>query len=33
MQGFNDYLDLDSLCKSTKAAASFIAEWCGVEKV
>ena len=33
MHGFNEYVDLDSLRKSTKAAALFIAEWCGVEKV
>jgi acetylornithine deacetylase len=25
------YVDLDSLRKSTKATALFIAEWCGVE--
>jgi acetylornithine deacetylase len=30
--GFNEYVDLDSLRKSTKATALFIAEWCGVEK-
>jgi hypothetical protein len=29
----NEYVDLDSLWKSTKASALFIAEWCGVEKV
>jgi acetylornithine deacetylase/succinyl-diaminopimelate desuccinylase-like protein len=29
----NEYVDLDSLRKSTKASALFIAEWCGVEKV
>jgi acetylornithine deacetylase len=33
MHGFNEYVDLDSLRKSTKATALFIAEWCGVEKV
>jgi acetylornithine deacetylase len=33
MLGFNDYVDLNSLWKSTKATALFIAEWCGVEKV
>lgn len=27
------YVDLESLRKSTKATALFIAEWCGVEKV
>jgi acetylornithine deacetylase len=32
MHGFNEYVDLDSLSKSTKATALFIAEWCGVEK-
>ena len=32
MHGFNEYVDLDSLRKSTKAIALFIAEWCGVEK-
>src|SRR5712672_2093406 len=32
MHGFNEYVDLDSLRKSTKATALFIAEWCGVEK-
>ena len=31
--GFNEYVDLASLRKSTKATALFIAEWCGVEKV
>jgi hypothetical protein len=29
----NEYVDLDSLRKSTKAIALFIAEWCGVEKI
>jgi acetylornithine deacetylase len=33
MHGFNEYVDLDSLRKSTKATALFIAEWCGVEKI
>ncbi len=33
MHGFNEYVDLESLKKSTKATALFIAEWCGVEKV
>jgi acetylornithine deacetylase len=33
MHGFNEYVDLDSLRKSTKVTALFIAEWCGVEKV
>jgi len=28
----NEYVDLDSLRKSTKATALFIAEWRGVEK-
>jgi hypothetical protein len=32
MHGFNEYVDLDSLKKSTKATALFIAEWCGVKK-
>ncbi len=32
MHGFNEYVDLDSLRKSTKATALFIAEWCGLEK-
>jgi acetylornithine deacetylase len=32
MHGFNEYVDLESLKKSTKASALFIAEWCGVEK-
>ena len=32
MHGFNEYVDLDSLKKSTRATALFIAEWCGVEK-
>jgi acetylornithine deacetylase len=31
MHGFNEYVDLDSLRKSTKATALFIAQWCGVE--
>ncbi len=31
MHGFNEYVDLESLRKSTKAMALFIAEWCGVE--
>jgi len=30
MHGFNEYVDLDSLRKSTKTTALFIAEWCGV---
>ncbi len=33
MHGFNEYVDLESLRKSTKATALFIAEWCGVEPV
>jgi acetylornithine deacetylase len=33
MHGFNEYIELDSLRKSTKATALFIAEWCGVEKI
>jgi acetylornithine deacetylase len=33
MHGFNEYVDLDSLRKSTKATALFIAEWCGVQAV
>jgi acetylornithine deacetylase len=33
MHGFNEYVDLDSLRKSTKATALFIAEWCGVEQL
>ena len=32
MHGFNEYVDLESLKKSTKAMALFIADWCGVEK-
>ena len=32
MHGFNEYVDLESLRKSTKTTALFIAEWCGVEK-
>ncbi|WP_298108613.1 ArgE/DapE family deacylase [Bradyrhizobium sp.] len=32
LHGFNEYVDLDSLRKSTKATALFIAEWCGVEE-
>lgn len=32
MHGFNEYVDLESLRKSTKVTALFIAEWCGVEK-
>jgi acetylornithine deacetylase len=32
MHGFNEYVDLESLRKSTKATALFIAQWCGVEK-
>jgi acetylornithine deacetylase len=31
MHGFNEYVDLESVRKSTKAMALFIAEWCGVE--
>ena len=27
MHGFNEYVDLDLLRKSTKATALFIAEW------
>jgi len=33
MHGFNEYVELESLRKSTKATALFIAEWCGVEKI
>jgi acetylornithine deacetylase len=33
MHGFNEYVDLESLRKSTKATALFIAEWCGVEAI
>jgi len=33
IHGFNEYVDLESLRKSTKATALFIAEWCGVERV
>jgi acetylornithine deacetylase len=32
MHGFNEFVDLESLKKSTKAMALFIADWCGVEK-
>ncbi len=32
IHGFNEYVDLESLRKTTKATALFIAEWCGVEK-
>lgn len=32
MHGFNEYVDLESLRKSTKATALFIAEWCGLER-
>jgi acetylornithine deacetylase len=32
IHGFNEYVDLESLRKSTKATALFIAEWCGVEQ-
>ena len=31
IHGFNEYVDLESLRKTTKATALFIAEWCGVE--
>jgi acetylornithine deacetylase len=31
MHGFNEYVDLESVRKSTKAMALFVAEWCGVE--
>lgn len=31
MHGFNEYVDVESLRKTTKAMALFIAEWCGVE--
>jgi acetylornithine deacetylase/succinyl-diaminopimelate desuccinylase-like protein len=33
MHGFNEYVDFNSLRKSTNATALFIAEWCGAEKV
>ncbi len=33
MHGFNEYVDLESLRKSTRATALFIAEWCGVEPI
>ncbi len=33
MHGFNEYVDLESLRRSTQATALFVAEWCGVEKV
>jgi acetylornithine deacetylase len=32
MHGFNEYVELESLKKTTKAMALFIAEWCGVER-
>ena len=32
IHGFNEYVDLESLRKTTKATALFIAEWCGVEQ-
>ncbi len=31
IHGFNEYVDLESVRKCTKAMALFIAEWCGVE--
>lgn len=31
MHGFNEWVDIESLRKSTKATALFIAEWCGIE--
>jgi acetylornithine deacetylase len=33
MHGFNEYVELDSLKKTTKAMALFVAEWCGVETI
>ncbi len=33
MHGFNEYVEVESLRKFTKATALFVAEWCGVEKV
>ena len=32
MHGFNEFVELESLKKTTRAMALFIAEWCGVEK-
>jgi acetylornithine deacetylase len=32
IHGFNEYVDLESLRKATRATALFIAEWCGVEQ-
>ena len=32
LHGFNEYVDLESLRKSTKTTALFIAEWCGLER-
>jgi acetylornithine deacetylase len=32
MHGFNEYVDVESVRKCTKAMALFIAEWCGVEQ-
>ncbi len=31
MHGFNEWVDLESLRKTTKAMALFVAQWCGVE--
>jgi acetylornithine deacetylase len=32
MHGFNEYVEVESLRKFTKATALFVAEWCGVEQ-
>ncbi len=31
MHGFNERVDIESLRKTTRAIALFVAEWCGVE--
>jgi acetylornithine deacetylase len=31
MHGFDEAVELDSLRKTTKAIALFVADWCGVE--
>ena len=33
MHGFNERVDLDSLRRTTKTIALFVAEWCGVEPI
>jgi acetylornithine deacetylase len=33
IHGFNEWVDLESVRKSTQAIALFMANWCGLEKI